>query len=116
MSGHVVQILSSVEVYDIERNIWKFTRELPEPTKDGSVAVIENRLFHFGGYMKGKKNLDGEVEDKEVHDIYEYVPHPRDFSENRDIMKDPWLSDWAKATINHEYKEASPILIPYILF
>ena len=56
-----------MELYDIEENTWQFTAPLPIPLFGGSVTVVNNRLFYFGGM---------DVYGKVFNTAYEYVPQP----------------------------------------
>lgn len=60
-------VIPSVEVYDIELDIWRFTSPMPIPLYGGSVAVVQNRIFYFGGTDIFRQNSDV---------AFEYIPKP----------------------------------------
>ena len=68
-----------MELYDIEENTWQFTAPLPIPLFGGSVTVVNNRLFYFGGM---------DVYGKVFNTAYEYVPQPtgKFFSKTYEII------------------------------
>jgi hypothetical protein len=95
-----------VEIYSINKKKWQFTKDTPVPIKGGRVAVIENKLFHFGGLTTG---------DNGKAYIYEFVPHPNDFEDN--IIDDfEAKSNWlAHPHVKLENEDISPVLIPYYI-
>ena len=68
-----------MELYDIEEDTWQFTAPLPIPLFGGSVTVVNNRLFYFGGM---------DVYGKVFNTAYEYVPQPtgKFFSKTYEII------------------------------
>ncbi len=72
-----------MELYDIEMDHWQFTTALPKPLHGGSVTVVNNRLFYFGG-----EDIYKEVSNS----AYEYIPKPagQEYSDKGSALLSYW--------------------------
>ena len=76
-----------MELYDIEEDTWQFTAPLPIPLFGGSVTVVNNRLFYFGGM---------DVYGKIFNTAFEYVPRPTGQEFNRITNAKPGIISYWK--------------------
>ena len=71
---HFFQIVESVELYDISNDKWIWTTALPRPLYGGTVTVVANRLFYFGGI-----DVFGDVSNS----AFEFVPQANGMEFNK---------------------------------
>ena len=61
IGGKNTKTVSSVEIYDISRNVWSQGPELPYQLSESQSVVYENQLYVLGGHKQNEDESNNDV-------------------------------------------------------